>query len=275
MAIQKTLLFAAFLLLFTCFCITTTSAQLSPAKAPARSPPASTLMTPNAAPGPIVPKAPTIDIVPILRKAKKIRRLYPATENHPINQPTKLTTHEFRFRWFDHFRNDSAFSKLKAGFLNSIDDRQKVELSQFHTISSFIAISNFETQAGDDPKRIQLNVTTYGGSTVSMTTRVVNATVTGTVYTDSKLAVYQVDKVLLPIVAKAEAPAPAAATKGDSPKSDQKSSSSNGTDNDDDGSVTESTIPVDTSSSSVSLSREATRWLSLVVAVAFVARTMV
>ena len=112
---------------------------------------------------------------------------------------------------------------------------------------------------------------------MSMTTRVVNATVTGTVYTDSKLAVYQVDKVLLPIVAKAEAPAPApaAATKGDSPKSDQKSSSSNGTDNDDDGSVTESTIPVDTSSSSVSLSREATRWLSLVVAVAFVARTMV
>ncbi|KAL4326793.1 hypothetical protein AHAS_Ahas13G0035600 [Arachis hypogaea] len=45
-----------------------------------------------------------------------------------------------------------------------------------------------------------------------MTTGIVNATVGGTVYTDRQLAVYQVDKVLLPrdfFEAKPPAPAPA------------------------------------------------------------------
>ncbi|CAL0332277.1 unnamed protein product [Lupinus luteus] len=81
---------------------------------------------------------------------------------------------------------DTAFSKLKAGFLNSLNDIQKVELLQFHTLSSFISISNFDTltnpvqtQAGDHSKRLQFNVTTYGGSQVGMTTGTVNATVAG------------------------------------------------------------------------------------------------
>lgn len=119
---------------------------------------------------------------------------------------------------------DSAFSKLKPGFLNSLSDRQKVELLQFHTLASFIAISNFDTltnpvqtQAGDDA-RLQLNVTSIGGSSVSMATGAVNASITGTVYADNKLAVYQVDKVLLPLdlvlPAKAPALAPELAKKG-------------------------------------------------------------
>ncbi|XP_054778192.1 fasciclin-like arabinogalactan protein 12 [Prosopis cineraria] len=119
-------------------------------------------------------------------------------------------------------------------FLNSLSDRQKVELLQFHTISSFISISNFDTltnpvqtQAGDDPKRLQLNVTTSGSSGVSMTTGAANATITGAVYTDNKLALYQVDKVLLPldfVLRTAPSPSPAAA-KADSPKSDNTKSS--------------------------------------------------
>jgi len=47
---------------------------------------------------------------------------------------------------------------------------------------------------------------------VNMTTGIVNVTLGGTVYTDHQLAVYQVDKVLLPrdfFVAKPPAPAPA------------------------------------------------------------------
>ena len=48
---------------------------------------------------------------------------------------------------------------------------------------------------------------------VNITTGVVNATVSNTVYTDGQLSVFQVDKVLLPIdifgKAKAAAPAPA------------------------------------------------------------------
>lgn len=156
-----------------------------------------------------------------------------------------------------------------------------MELLQFHTISSYISISNFDTltnpvqtQAGDDPKRLQLNVTTYGGNQVSMTTGAVNASVTGTVYSDNKLAIYQVDKVLLPldfVLPKAAAPAPAlAAAKGDSPKSD-KSKSAGAADQsggDDNGNGDDSTVPAD---SSVGLKVEATWMTVMVVGVGYLA----
>ncbi|ESW31482.1 hypothetical protein PHAVU_002G241700 [Phaseolus vulgaris] len=189
-------------------------------------------VTPSGAPTPtIIPKGPTIDIVQILRKAKRfsvLTRLLKTTQL--INQLNSqlVTSSSGGLTLFAP--EDSSFSKLKAGFLNSLSDRQKVELLQFHTLSSFISISNFDTltnpvqtQAGDDPKRLQLNVTSFG-SQVSMATGAVNASITGTVYSDNKLAIYQVDKVLLPLdlvlPSKAPAPAPALAKKG-LPKADK------------------------------------------------------
>ncbi|KAK7318847.1 hypothetical protein RJT34_03554 [Clitoria ternatea] len=272
---------------------TTTSAQLSPIQTPTApstspsspqlpsppspavaSPPATAPapgfntvplvpVTPSGAPTPTrtIPKGPTIDVVDILRKAKRFSvliRLLKTTQL--INQLNSqlITSGSGGLTLFAP--EDSAFSKLKAGFLNSLTDRQKVELLQFHTLSSFISISNFDTltnpvqtQAGDDPQRLQLNVTTYGGSQVNMATGAVNATVTGTVYSDNKLAIYQVDKVLLPLdlvlPSKAPAPAPGLAKKG-LPKSDKSNStaaddgSAGGDDSDSDGKA----VPVGVSS---------------------------
>ncbi|MCI04564.1 fasciclin-like arabinogalactan protein, partial [Trifolium medium] len=92
------------------------------------------------------------------------------------------------------------------------------KLIQFHLLPTFVSTANFDTlsnpvrtQAGDDTFRLGLNVTSSGNQ-VNLTTGIVNATVGGTVYTDRQLAVYQVDKVLLPrdfFVAKPPAPAPA------------------------------------------------------------------
>ena len=65
------------------------------------------------------------------------------------------------------------------------------------------------TLAGDNPTRLQFNVTAYG-SNVNISTGVVNATVTGVVYSDKVLAVYHVDKVLLPLdFFRPKPPAPA------------------------------------------------------------------
>ncbi|KAL2343258.1 hypothetical protein Fmac_004543 [Flemingia macrophylla] len=259
---SQTLIIPTTILLLLLALFYTTSAQLSPIQTPTTSPspplpqpspPSPALpstpatapapgfntvplvpVTPSGAPTPatIIPKGPTIDIVQILRKAKRfsvLTRLLKTTQL--INQLNSqlVTSGSGGLTLFAP--EDSAFSKLKAGFLNSLTDRQKVELLQFHTLSSFISISNFDTltnpvqtQAGDDPQRLQLNVTTYGGSQVSMATGAVNASVTGTVYSDNKLAIYQVDKVLLPLdlvlPSKAPAPAPALAKKG-LPKSDK------------------------------------------------------
>jgi hypothetical protein len=117
--------------------------------------------------------------------------------------------------------DDSAFSGLKAGFLNSLSDGQKLELLQFHVISDYVSSSNFDTLtnpvrtlAGAKPGKVELNVVSYGGS-VNISTGEVNTTINGIIYTDKRLAIYKVGKVLLPMdffsVAKAPGKAPSLA----------------------------------------------------------------
>ncbi|CAI8592474.1 unnamed protein product [Vicia faba] len=123
--------------------------------------------------------------------------------------------------------NDNSFSSLKPGFLNSLNDQQKNELIQFHELPSFVSLSNFDTlsnpvrtQAGDDPTRLAFNITSSGNQ-LNLTTGVVNATVGGTVFSDHQLAIYQVDKVLLPrdfFLPKSPPPAPAPQKPKDSKK---------------------------------------------------------
>ncbi|KAG1339111.1 fasciclin-like arabinogalactan protein 12 [Cocos nucifera] len=112
---------------------------------------------------------------------------------------------------------DNAFSSLASGTLNSLTDQQKVELIQFHVLPSFISMSQFQTvsnplrtNAGDAYNgRFPLNVTTIGNG-VNITTGIVNTTVSNSIYSDNQLAVYQVDKVLLPLdIFGPPAPAPA------------------------------------------------------------------
>ncbi|XP_051131760.1 fasciclin-like arabinogalactan protein 11 [Andrographis paniculata] len=111
---------------------------------------------------------------------------------------------------------DSAFSSLKPGMLNSFTDEQKVELMQFHVLPSFFSTSQFQTasnplrtQAGGSQGSFPMNVTATGNN-LNITTGVTNATVGNTVYTDNQLAVYEVDRVLLPLsFFQSPAPAPA------------------------------------------------------------------
>ncbi|ESW04195.1 hypothetical protein PHAVU_011G074600 [Phaseolus vulgaris] len=256
--------------------VVTTSAQHSPAASPsiprvAQSPLASPSgmntvplvpVSPDAAPSPATPKAATFDIAQILSKAKRFSvliRLLKTTQL--INQLNSqlLTSDSGGLTILSP--PDSAFSKLKGGFLNSLNDRQKVELLQFHTLSSFLSISNFDTltnpvqtQAGDDPKRLQLNITTYGGSHVSMSTGAVNATITGTVYTDKQLAIYEVDKVLLPldvVLPKPKAPAP-------KPHADRSGDSNKNMDDD-------SGVPVEASGGCMNFYSVHVKWMSFVV----------
>ncbi|KAG4913391.1 hypothetical protein AAZX31_19G166300 [Glycine max] len=119
---------------------------------------------------------------------------------------------------------DNAFSSLKAGTLNSINSQDQMQLIQFHILPTLYTISQFQTasnplhtQAGNsDDGEYPLNVTTSGNQ-VNVTTGVVDTTVSNTIYSDNQLAVYQVDKVLLPMklfgatapaASPAEAPAP-------------------------------------------------------------------
>ncbi|GMN24676.1 hypothetical protein TIFTF001_000666 [Ficus carica] len=121
---------------------------------------------------------------------------------------------------------NGGFSALKPGTLNSLSTEQKVELVQYHILPSYISLENFQTLS--NPVRTQASNThdyplniTVEGSWVNISTGIVNATISATIYEDNQLAVYKVDKVLLPLslfssrpkspapVAEASAPAPA------------------------------------------------------------------
>ncbi|XP_061349015.1 fasciclin-like arabinogalactan protein 12 [Gastrolobium bilobum] len=199
-------------LLLMIFCYSTTTLAQSPAAAPAPT-----------------PSSPPTDIIRILKKAggftTLIRLLQTTQVATQIN--AQLLNSNGGLTLFAP--NDNAFSSLKPGFLNSLNDQQKNELIQFHLLPTYVSTSNFDTlsnpvrtQAGENPDRLALNITSSGNQ-VNMTTGIVNTTLGGTVYTDHQLAVYQVDKVLLPrdfFVAKPPAPAPAPAK----PKASKKKS---------------------------------------------------
>ncbi|CAL5379656.1 unnamed protein product [Camellia sinensis] len=83
-------------------------------------------------------------------------------------------------------------------------------------------------QLGESTVQYPMNVT-MAGNLVNIRTGIINTTVTGTVYSDNQLAVYQVDRVLLPLsffVSISPAPLPSKPVKkAPSPVSDESASS--------------------------------------------------
>ncbi|RHN60770.1 putative FAS1 domain-containing protein [Medicago truncatula] len=242
---MKQVTFFFFFSLFLLF-----SSTLSISQAPESSPksPKKTPPTPKAtAPSPksLVPTLPESpdstdsvpdDITTILKKAKTFSvliRLLKTTEIMSSVNSQLITAKNGGLTILAP--DDSAFSSLKAGFLNSLDENKKIELLQFHILPQYVASSNFDslsnpvqTIAGKDPTRLPLNVYASGNN-VSLSTGVVTASVVGVVYTDNKLAIYHLDKVLLPrdfFATKAPALAPTLAAAAKAPKAANKENSS-------------------------------------------------
>ncbi|CAN1249594.1 Fasciclin-like arabinogalactan protein 11 [Linum perenne] len=162
-----------------------------------------------------------LDVVKILEKAGRftvfLRLLRSTQENTELYQQLNETHNSATV----FAPSDGAFSGLKAGTLNSLSDGDKSELVKFHIVPFAIASTQFQTvsnpirtQAGSG-NRLSMNITTdVTGSSVNISTGIVNTTISGTVYADSRLSIYQVDKVLLPLdifTPKPPPPAPAPA----------------------------------------------------------------
>ncbi|CAK7352646.1 unnamed protein product [Dovyalis caffra] len=189
---------------------------MAPPTTPVKAPPAAPAQAPAgqvaASPGPV-------DVTKILQKAGHftvfVRLMQSTTEDVELNKELNTTNNGITIL----APSDNAFSSLKAGFLNSLSNEDKTELVKFHVLPASIASSQFQTvsnpvrtQAGTGP-RVTLNVTTTGNF-VNISSGLTNTSISGTVYTDSQLAIYQVDKVLFPLdifTPKPPAPAPAPA----------------------------------------------------------------
>ncbi|PUZ55437.1 hypothetical protein GQ55_5G211900 [Panicum hallii var. hallii] len=115
---------------------------------------------------------------------------------------------------------DNAFNNLKPGTLNSLTQQQQVSLVQGHVLSNFYSMDSFQTAS--NPVRTQasgrdgpytLNITSDTNNQVNVSSGVVDVRINNALYSTKPLAVYSVDKVLLPLElfgAKAPAAAPTA-----------------------------------------------------------------
>ncbi|KAK4769818.1 hypothetical protein SAY87_030350 [Trapa incisa] len=105
---------------------------------------------------------------------------------------------------------DNAFNNLKAGTLNSLTTEKQVQLLLYHVLPKFYSLQSLVTVS--NPVRTQanygLNFTGLANTNqVNVSTGLVETLVNNALYEKSPLAVYQVDKVLIP-PELFEAPAP-------------------------------------------------------------------
>ncbi|KAF3975355.1 hypothetical protein ACB098_08G078600 [Castanea mollissima] len=207
---KQALFFLSLLLVFLFHC-TTTLGQ------PAQAPTLPAVASPANAPAPPGPP----DVIKILQKVGGFTILIRLLKSTGVADQLKGQLNDSSIRFTLFAPNDNAFSNLKAGTLNSLSNEEKVRLIQFHILPTYYTLENFQTvsnpvrtQAGDNkPGDYPLNVTSVG-SQVNISSGLVNASVSGTLYSNFQLAIYQVDKVLLPLdlfVPKPPSPAPAPA----------------------------------------------------------------
>ncbi|KAM3340103.1 fasciclin-like arabinogalactan protein 12 [Capsicum galapagoense] len=182
------------------------------------------------APAPGPPGLP--NVIKILAKAGSCSTFIKLLQiTHEVGEITSLLNNSNSITMF--VPSDGAFLNLKTGTLNSFTDQRKAELVKFHILPSYFSLSQFQTasnpvqtQAGGTTNReFPINIAT-NGTAVNITTGIVNASLTSTIYTDSQLAIYQVDKVLLPLKFFVKPLPPAPAPEPSKPKKDDPSSDS-------------------------------------------------
>ncbi|GMI99705.1 FASCICLIN-like arabinogalactan 6 [Hibiscus trionum] len=118
---------------------------------------------------------------------------------------------------------DNAFNNLKPGLINSLDPQKKVQLVLYHVLPKYYSLNDL--QFVSNPVRTQAtsqNGASFGlnftgqNNQVNVSSGMVETLVNNALYQKKPLAVYQVDKVLLPeglFEANSPAAAPSPATK--------------------------------------------------------------
>ncbi|XP_062010583.1 fasciclin-like arabinogalactan protein 13 [Rosa rugosa] len=102
---------------------------------------------------------------------------------------------------------DNAFTNLKAGTLNDLSSQQQVQLVLYHVLPKYYTLASLLTVS--NPVRTQsssqngggsygLNFTGSGGNQVNVSSGAVTTQINNALRQQFPLAVYQVDKVLLP-----------------------------------------------------------------------------
>lgn len=186
-----------------------------------------TVAAAQSAPGP-APAGP-INITAILEKAGQYKRFIHFLNTTQAGDQINNQVNNSHDGMTVFAPTDNAFDNLPAGTLNGLSPQQQVQLVLYHicpkyySLTDLLSVSNpVRTQAtGQDGGVFGLNFTGQNNQ-INVSTGVVNVPIYNAIRKDFPLALYQVDKVLLPkefTEAKAPSAAPPAKT-GSGEKSD-------------------------------------------------------
>lgn len=175
------------------------------------------------APGPAAPKGPP-NVTAILEKGGQyttfMRLMKETQQDTQLNSQLNSSFGNGGSGYTVFAPTDNAFNNLKPGTLNSLTQQQQVSLVQGHVLPQFYSMDSFQTAS--NPVRTQasgrdgpytLNITSDTNNQVNVSSGVVDVRISNALYSNKPLAVYSVDKVLLPMElfgAKAPAAAPTA-----------------------------------------------------------------
>ncbi|XP_043698855.1 fasciclin-like arabinogalactan protein 13 [Telopea speciosissima] len=119
---------------------------------------------------------------------------------------------------------DNAFNNLKPGTINSLSQQDQDELVLYHVLPQYYSLASLQTvsnpvrtQAGSQNGVDGLNFTSSGNNQLNVSSGIVDTPLNNALRQQFPLAVYQVDKVMLPeslfgVKAPAAAPKPAIAS---------------------------------------------------------------
>ncbi|XP_073156808.1 fasciclin-like arabinogalactan protein 9 [Henckelia pumila] len=159
----------------------------------------------QSSPAPTAPAGP-IDIFTILQKAgqyESFSRLLNQTQvgnqiNNQVNNSNEGMT--------VFAPTDNAFQNLPSGTLNNLTDQQKVQLILYHILPKYYTVEGLQTVSnpvrtlatGNDGGVFGLNFSGQANQ-LNVSTGIVQVPIYNAVRKDFPLAVYQVDKVLIPV----------------------------------------------------------------------------
>ncbi|KAI3427672.1 FAS1 domain-containing protein [Psidium guajava] len=172
-----------FIVLSLLFLIYTTPTSAQPAASPAPPPvlPTPSPVSPpsDSPPPPAPPPVSQASILKILEKSGGFTVLVKLLRSTHVADQVNSQLADLNDGITFFAPDDTAFSALKAGTLNSLSDEQQVQLLQFHVVATYLSMSQFQTVSnplmtkagGTKGKEFPLNVTSKGDS-VSISTGV-------------------------------------------------------------------------------------------------------
>ncbi|XP_057870076.1 fasciclin-like arabinogalactan protein 12 [Cryptomeria japonica] len=155
------------------------------------------------APAPAPPPAPHfVNITDVLQQAGQFKTFLSLLKGSQVENQLQTQANNTQQGLSLFAPSDTAFASLRREYkamINKLTDQQKTSLLEYHAVPTFYSLGQFQSLSSPISTMgpYKFNVSAFGAQ-VNMSTGLVNAPISSSIFSQSPVAVYEVDKVLLP-----------------------------------------------------------------------------